>query len=260
MTAAASRMREAVSITDPYRDAPIDVTLFVSCFNEADSISATLDTVVDAGKEAGLSTEIIVIDDCSRDNSRQVVARYIAAHPDENVVLVANAVNKGLAQNYLDAAFIGRGKYFRLICGDSAEPRETIVTVLKAIGQADCIVPYQPTVAGRSSSRLLISKAYTYIINAITGNDIRYYNGLAVHLRHNVMRWHTNTRGFGFQAEILCLLIDLGFTYKQIPVHAHELRQGKSSALKLRNMLSVAHTIVEIANRRISSFVYPPRR
>lgn len=260
MTAAASRMRDAAAIADPYGEAPIDLTLFVSCYNEADSIRETLDTVVGAAREAGVSVEIIVIDDCSKDNSREVVGQYIASHPDENVVLVANAVNKGLAQNYLDAAFIGRGKYFRLICGDSAEPRETIVTVLKAIGEADCIVPYHVSVPGRSVSRRIISKAYTFIINAITGNDIHYYNGLAVHLRHNVMRWHTNTRGFGFQAEILCLLIDLGFSYKQIPVHAHELRQGKSNALKMRNMLSVAHTIVEIANRRISSLVYPPRR
>jgi hypothetical protein len=43
-------------------------------------------------------------------------------------------------------------------------------------------------------------------------------------------------------------------------VHAHEQRPGKSNALKFRNMLSVAHTIVEIANRRISSLVYPSRR
>jgi len=50
-----------------------------------------------------------------------------------------------------------------------------------------------------------------------------------------------------------------GFTHKQIPVHAIEQRQGKSNALKLRNFLSVAHTIVEIANRRLSGFVYPSR-
>lgn len=259
MTPAASRLRAAESIVDPYREAPVDITLFVSCYNEAASIEFTLDTVVDAAREAGKSAEILVIDDCSTDDSRDVVRRYIAAHPAENILLVANAINKGLAQNYLDGAFMGSGKYYRLVCGDSAEPRETIVTVLKALGEADCIVPYHVSVPGRTLSRRVISSAYTTIINAITGNDIRYYNGLAVHLRHNVMRWHTNTRGFGFQAEILCLLIDLGFTYKQIPVHAHELRAGKSNALKLRNILSVAHTIVEIANRRLSNLMFPPR-
>jgi glycosyltransferase involved in cell wall biosynthesis len=260
MTPAASRIRGPASITQPYDDSALDLTFFVSCYNEAGSIGETLDILIDAATEVGLTYEIVVIDDCSSDNSREVVSEYISAHPDDNVALVANKTNKGLAQNYLDGAFIGRGKYYRLICGDSAEPRETIVAVLKAIGEADCIVPYHVSVPGRTAGRRVISKTYTNIINAITGNDIHYYNGLAVHLRHNVMRWHTNTRGFGFQAEILCLLIDLGFTYKQIPVHAHEQRQGKSNALKLRNMLSVAHTILEIANRRISTLVYPARR
>jgi glycosyltransferase involved in cell wall biosynthesis len=260
MTPAAARIRDATTITQPYDDTSLDLTFFVSCYNEAGSIVETLDILISAAKEVGLSYEIVVIDDCSRDNSREVVREYIVGHPDDNIALVANRTNKGLAQNYLDGAFIGRGKYYRLICGDSAEPRETIVTVLKAIGEADCIVPYHVSVPGRTASRRVISKAYTNIINAITGNDIHYYNGLAVHLRHNVMRWHTNTRGFGFQAEILCLLIDLGFTYKQVPVHAHEQRPGKSNALKFRNLLSVAHTIVEIANRRVSSLVYPSRR
>lgn len=260
MTAAAARLRDAASLTQPYADTPLDLTCFVSCYNEASSVAATIDTICSAATEVGLSFEIIVIDDCSKDSSREVVRSYIAAHPEYNIVLVANRTNKGLAQNYLDGAFLGRGKYYRLICGDSPEPKETIVTIFKAIGEADCLVPYHVSVPGRSLNRRLISKAYTFIINAITGNKIHYYNGLAVHLRHNVMRWHTNTRGFGFQAEILCLLIDLGFTHKEIPVHAHELRQGKSNALKLSNFLSVAHTIVEIANRRLSGLVYPPRR
>jgi glycosyltransferase involved in cell wall biosynthesis len=260
MSSTAARLRDAEAIRQPYDDSTLDLTCFVSCYNEAGSIAETLETICSAATEVGLRFEVIVIDDCSKDDSRDVVREYIEAHPDYNILLVANKTNKGLAQNYLDGAFIGRGKYYRLVCGDSAEPRETIVTVLKAIGEADCIVPYHVSVPGRSLSRRLVSKAYTFIINTVTGNTIHYYNGLAVHLRHNVMRWHTNTRGFGFQAEILCLLIDLGFTYKEIPVHAHELRQGKSNALKLANLLSVAHTIVEIANRRLSGLVYPPRR
>ena len=73
------------------------------------------------------------------------------------------------------------------------------------------------------------------------------------------MRWHTNTKGFGFQAEILCLLLDLGFTYKEVPIVAKEKRVGRSNALNVRNVLSVAHTIIEIANRRISAFVYSLR-
>jgi glycosyltransferase involved in cell wall biosynthesis len=260
MTPAAARLRDPATATSPYEDALIDLTLFVSCYNEAEHIVETLDIICAAAREAGHSYEIIVIDDGSKDESRTLVETYIAAHPAENILLRANKKNKGLAQNYIDAAFLGKGKYYRLICGDSSEPKESVVTVLKALGEADCIVPYYTSVPGRGIGRYVVSRAYTAIINAITGNRIHYYNGLAVHLRHNVMRWHTNTNGFGFQAEILCLLLDLGFTYKEVPIVAREQRQGKSNAINVRNMLSVAHTILEIANRRVSGYVYSSRR
>lgn len=258
MSTAASRLRQGVSPTKPYDDAELDLTCFISCYNEADYIVDTLETIRSAASEVGLSFELIVIDDCSKDDSRERVRAYIAAHPDENIVLRANKKNKGLAQNYVDCAFIGRGKYYRLFCGDNAEPRESVLGLLRAVGEADCIVPYRAS-DGRSGWRQLISSTYTGIINAITGNRVTYYNGSSVHLRHNVMRWHTNTRGFGFQAEILCLLLDLGFTYKEVNIVAVEQRRGKSNALNARNLLSVTHTIIEIANRRISSWIYRSR-
>jgi glycosyltransferase involved in cell wall biosynthesis len=264
MTPAAASIHDAALIGNPYNDAPIDITIFVSCHNEAGEVIQTIDGICESAKEAGLSFEILVIDDVSTDNSRELVRDYIAAHPDERIVLRANRQNKGLAQNYLDAAFIGRGKYFRLVCGDSAEPKEGTVAVFKAIGKADCILPYFNTNRGRATGRRIISNAYTAVINAITGNNIRYYNGLAVHLRHNVMRWHTNTGGFGFQADILCLLLDRGFTYLEVPIEvpatAFTRQDTKSRAMSLPNVLSVTHTILEIASRRIAKFVYSKRR
>jgi glycosyltransferase involved in cell wall biosynthesis len=259
MTNAARQLHDAGHLTSPYDPAPIDLTILVSCFNEALYVIATLDSVRAAACETGLDFEIIVIDDGSSDNSRDLVRDYIARHPNERILLRANRVNKGLAQNYVDGAFLGVGKYYRLVCGDNAEPRETIATVLKCIGKADIIVPYYVSNEGRGLRRKLISKLYTGLINLITGNRLHYYNGLAVHLRHNVMRWHPNTQGFGFQAEILCMLIDLGFTVHQVPVAMVEQRRGQSNALTLRNMLSVAHTVSEIFIRRISHSLHSRR-
>jgi dolichol-phosphate mannosyltransferase len=256
MSEAARLLHDADRLTDPSGASLIDLSIFVSCYNEAPYIIGTLDTVRTAVHEASLSFEIIVIDDGSRDGSRELVRRYIDQHPEDKIILRANHTNKGLAQNYVDGAFLGVGKYYRLICGDNAEPKETIVSVLKCIGQADMIVPYYISSEGKGFKRELISKTYTGLINLITGNRIRYYNGLPVHLRHNVMRWHPNTRGFGFQAEILCMLIDLGFTFHQIPVVMVERREGQSNALTFRNMLSVAHTISEIFLRRLSNYVH----
>ena len=202
---------------------------------------------------------MIVIDDVSKDNSAALVEKYIREHPDERVILKRNLVNRGLAQNYVDAAFLGKGKYYRLICGDNAEPEETMVSVFKAIGEADMIIPYYVSFDGKSWFRRKLSNIYATVVNAISGLKLHYYNGLAVHLRYNIMRWHPNTRGFGFQADIICMLADQGFSFKEVPVRTVELKGGASRALTWKNILSVGHTLADIIVRRFANWVYRPR-
>jgi glycosyltransferase involved in cell wall biosynthesis len=258
MTPAAERWHSTDDVSAPGRLPPLDLTVFISCYNEEQYIVPTIQTVRDALNEIGsISYEIIVIDDCSKDGSGALVRGYIAAHPDECVLLRTNRVNRGLAQNYVDAAFIGQGKYYRLICGDNAEPQPTIVAVFRELGNADMIIPYYVSSEGKSVYRRSLSRVFTALINAISGRRLHYYNGLAVHLRHNVMRWHTNTRGFGFQADIICLLLDQGFSFKEIAVKTVERRPtGTSNALTPKNMLSVARTLVDLMFRRIANWVY----
>ena len=150
MTPAAAHLHEPDSVLDPGKQTPLDLTVFVSCYNEEEYIVETIETLRDALNEVGLSYEIIVVDDRSRDQSSEMVKDYIAAHAEERIMLRTNKVNRGLAQNYLDVAFIGRGKYYRIDCGDNAEPKETMIAVFRAIGQADMIVPYYVTAKAKA--------------------------------------------------------------------------------------------------------------
>jgi glycosyltransferase involved in cell wall biosynthesis len=258
MTPAAEKLHSAEDVAAPGHRAPLDLTVFISCYNEEEFIVPTIEAVRDSLNAVGnISYEIIIIDDCSKDRSRALVGAYIAAHPDERVLLRTNKINRGLAQNYFDAAFIGKGKYYRLVCGDNAEPQSTMVAVFGEIGKADMIVPYYVSSEGKSLYRRVLSNAYSTIVNVLSGNRLHYYNGLAVHLRHNVMRWHSNTRGFGFQADIICLLLEQGFSFTEVPVKTVERRaSGSSNALNFKNMLSVTHTLVDIVLRRIANWVY----
>lgn len=252
LSEAATRYHQVENIKLPYEGNPIDLTIFVSCYNEEIFIADTLKTIVQAATAVNCTFEIIVIDDGSKDHSVAIVQQFIADHPEVNLILRVNKTNKGLAQNYVDGAFIGRGKYYRLICGDNAEPVETIISVLKMMGEADIIIPYYVSAEGKSASRQWVSRTYTRLINKISGNNINYYNGLQVHLRHNVMRWHPNTRGFGFQAGLLCLLLEMGFTYKQVPCITIERRGGGGNAITWKNLRSVMHTMMSIFLRRLA--------
>jgi glycosyltransferase involved in cell wall biosynthesis len=254
MTPAAAKHRTAESILVPGHDCPIDLTIFVSCYNERPYIVKTLNTLRGALAELSFTYEIIVIDDCSRDASADLVEDYIRANPTERILLRRNNVNIGWAQNFIDAAFMGKGTYYRVICGDASEPKETMVKVFQEIGNADIIIPYYVTNEGCGWHRGFLSNAYTKLVNLISGFRLRYYNGLAVHLRYNVMRWHSNTRGFGVQAEIICLLLEQGFTFKEVPVFAIE-QKGNSTALTFKNVLSIGHTLFDIGVRRLANWV-----
>jgi len=252
MSIAAQSRHNAAAIAAPYDVHLCDLTLFVSCCNEESSIEATLDTVIDAMKVIGKSYEIIIIDDASKDHSVERVRRYIDAHPDLVMVLRANKENKGLAQNYIDAAFIGSGQYYRLVCGNNAEPMEMMADVFGALGEADIIAPYYIPSLQRHAQQSFFSLTYSWLLNLISGNRINDYNGRHVHLRFNVLRWHPNTRGAGFQAGLLCQLLALGFTCKQVPCRNARRQADRLGRLTFSDMLSILHIIAEIGLRRIA--------
>ena len=231
---------------------PLDLTIVIPCLNEEERIEATLETVRAAMAEFPCTYEVLVIDDGCTDGTASVVRKYAEAHPGISIRLYTNGCNLGLTRSYVDGAFRGRGKYYRLVCGDNVEPKETLVAVFGQLGKAEIIIPYHPTVPGKSALRRSLSRSYTAVVNRLSGHKIKYYNGLAVHLRYNVMRWGPYSFGFGFQAELITRLLDEGVSYVEVPVMAvHQEKAGRNSALNWRNFLSVSHTLFEISIRRM---------
>src|SRR5262249_44821192 len=146
-----------------------------------------------------INYEIIVIDDMSKDASVALVENYIRDHPGLSIVLRKNKQSKGWAQNYLDCSFLAKGEYLRICCGDNSEPPESIYAIVTAIGEADMVIPYYAVHSNRNTLRRVLSATYTALVNLFSGNKLRYYNGLAVLRREDVMRFHSNATGFSFQ-------------------------------------------------------------
>lgn len=235
----------------------IDITFFVACYNEEQNIVATFEMLRASLAEVSVRYEIVVIDDASRDKSLEVIEQYIATHPEMPIYLRANDENRGLGPNYVDGAFLGKGHYYRLICGDNAELKENLVKLLSYVGQADIIIPYPSEIIGRSLFRRILSRSFTQLVNFLSGYQIRYYNGLPIHLRYDVMRWHGNYHGFGFQADLITRLLDEGATYIEVPVISKEREAGTSSAMSLTNFLSVAHFFLDLCIRQVGRRFFP---
>jgi glycosyltransferase involved in cell wall biosynthesis len=230
----------------------IDVSIVVPCLNEENNVVDTLNIIIAAMAELPFTYEVLVVDDGSTDATAYRVTMYCESHPGLPIRLHKNLRNRGLTRSYVDGAFLTHGKYYRLVCGDNAEPKETLLTIFHELGKADIIIPYHESVVGKPPLRLAFSRAYTDLVNLFSGYKIRYYNGCALHTRYNVMRWGPYSFGFGFQAELITRLLDEGATYTQVAVATtHREKSKRTSALNLKNFLSVTHTLMEVLIRRV---------
>ena len=238
--------------------AGVEITMLVTCFNESEFIVRTLDTVTGALLESGRTFEVIVIDDVSTDDSVEKIREYLANHPCLPISLHVNAKNQGVGNNFIDGAFLGLGEYYRVNDGDCPESRETLLALFGLIGQAELIVPTMANNRlghGRSILRVVLSKSFVALVNLLSGYSIRYYNLSPIFKRYHVMRWPSFTAGLGYQADLVTRILDQGVTYIQVPVQAVEHKGPSSTALTLANLLSAAHTLLEIGLRRLKRSV-----
>ncbi len=233
-----------------------DITFFVPCYNEENNVVSTFKNIISAAKEVGISYEILVVDDKSQDKTIDVIEDFMEANPEIQLVLVKNKKNLGLGRNYVEGAYIAKGKYYMLVCGDNAEPRETIVSIIQNLGQADMIVPFFGRRDARNLGRRAISAVFTKLVNLLSGQSLRYYNGPVAHLKFNVMRWHADTDGFGYQAEILTRLLEKGTTYVEVEVSNYNRCSGVTKAFSVQNILAVCHSLTQITLRRIRWYLF----
>ena len=242
--------------TEPPSASQKFVTFFVPAFNEEHNIQRALASIVEAAATTGVTPEILVYDDCSKDGTAQKVEEFGRQHPTLRLELVRNSRTYGLGYNYVEAAFRGSGRYFMLVNGDADITSDEIVAIVANTGKADIIIPFLGQNDARRGGRKLLSVVFTGLINLISGHKVSYYNGPVLHLRYNVMRWHPDSMGFAYQAELITRLLDQGATFLEVPIRNSERDSGVSKALSFKNFLSVSHSIVQIFLRRVRKAIF----
>lgn len=84
--------------------------------------------------------EIIIIDDCSEDNSIDLIKNY--QKEDERIILISHDTNEGKIKSRADGVRIAKGKYIALIDGDDALIHKDIIKnslYIAQKGNLDCV-------------------------------------------------------------------------------------------------------------------------
>lgn len=71
------------------------LSILIPVFNESGTIKRLLAKISGLQLVHGFSKEIILIDDCSSDDSVNLIQEFINAHPDLNIRLISQSVNRG---------------------------------------------------------------------------------------------------------------------------------------------------------------------
>lgn len=102
------------------------VSVCIPAYNSAVYIKKTMESVLSQEYE---NIELVVVDDCSRDNTLEVVRSV----KDPRVRIVKNEKNLGMTGNWNKCLAEAKGDYIKLICADDILYRDSIKKELRAL-------------------------------------------------------------------------------------------------------------------------------
>ncbi|MBC7450749.1 MAG: glycosyltransferase family 2 protein [Cytophagales bacterium] len=71
------------------------LSIVIPAYNEERTIHFILNKILDVELKDNIQKEIILVNDCSKDNTKATIEQYIADHPEQNMILFNHEVNKG---------------------------------------------------------------------------------------------------------------------------------------------------------------------
>ena len=152
-----------------YMKKKLDLSLVIACYNEEPHLEKNINEVVNVLDQTRLEYEIIFVDDCSKDNTREVIDRLLSAYPGHNMTKLFHEQNKGRGGTVTDGFRIASGEVAGYIDIDLEVHARYIPSMLQAIeGGADIAVALRIyKFYFRSIDRYILSKGYAWLVKKI---------------------------------------------------------------------------------------------
>jgi len=225
-----------------------EISIVIPAFNEALRLPTTLDRVQRYLATAGLTAEVIVVDDGSRDDTAEVVQRYAQRWPQLKLVAAERNAGKGAAVRLGMAA--ARGRYRVFSDADLSVPIDDMEKLLRPLhagagvaiasrglrdSQVELHQPWYRETMGKIFNRLV----RIFVLGGVhdTQCGFKAFTGEVADRVFPVLQ----TRGFGFDVELLYRAQHAGYKIVEVPTRwinspqsrVHPIRHSAAMFLEL---------------------------
>lgn len=207
--------------------APLLLTVVMPAYNEETLLAATAGDVRTALTTLGVSHELVIINDGSRDRTGEIADDLVRRHAG---VRAFHQANQGLG-GALRAGFArANGEYILCWPADTPVSAEDLAPFIAALGRADVLVGYRSRRAGYSAVMRLNSWLYPRLIALLFGLRLRDVNWVHLYRTRLIRDVPFTQKGIPMLAEALVRLRDVGATFVEVPSEMKPRTAGVASA------------------------------
>lgn len=185
------------------------LSIVIPAYNEEQTIHLILDKVRDVQLLGDISKELIIVNDCSSDDTEGAIGRYREANPSLNIQYFAHEVNKGKGAALHTGIERATGEYLIIQDADLEYDPEEYNDLLKPVLSGFADVVYGSRFQGSKPHRILFfwhtigNKFLTFLSNVFTNLNLTDMETCYKLFRTDLIQGLTlRENRFGFEPEV----------------------------------------------------------